>query len=150
MGANKRAQDRNGDESGDGAGAGTATGVNTRGQTHDGNGNGSGEGHESSSGDGDGDVDGNGNENEDRIEEGGREAKKRIKPHKNYRRHVGNGGDFGGKGRKRLKERVGPVAGNPDNLENNKEAGEGEQCTQDWVFVRSIIDLPSGGSMRRA
>ena len=128
MGANKGAQDGNGDGSGDGAGAGTATGIKTRGRIHDGNGNGSGEGHESSSGDGDGDVDGNGNE--DTIEEGGREAKKRIKPHKKYRCHVGNGGDLGGKGEKRLKERVGPVAGNPDNLENNKEAGEGAQCTQ--------------------
>ena len=32
----------------------------------------------------------NGNENEDRIGEGGREAKKRKKPHKSCRRHVGN------------------------------------------------------------
>ena len=32
--------------------------------------------------------------------------------------------------KKRRKERAGPVAGNPDNLEKNKEAGEGAQGTQ--------------------
>ena len=34
-----------------------------------------------------------------------------------------NGGELGGKRKKRIKERVGPVAANPDNLEINKEAG---------------------------
>ena len=34
-----------------------------------------------------------------------------------------NGGDLGGKRKKCRKERVGPVAANPDNLESNKEAG---------------------------
>ena len=51
--------------------------------------------------------------------------KKRKKPHKTCRRHVGNGGDLGGKRKKCRKEKVGPVASNPDNLENNKEAGGG-------------------------
>ena len=63
----------------------------------DGNGGGSGDGNESISGDGNGDEDGNGNRNEDRIGEGGREAKKRKKPHKTCSRHVGNGGDMGRK-----------------------------------------------------
>ena len=54
---------------------------------------------------------------------GGREAKKRKKPHKSCRRHVGNGGDLGGKRKTRRKERVVPVAAKPDNLESNKEAG---------------------------
>ena len=52
----------------------------------------------------------------------GREAKKRKKPKNSCRRHVGNGGDLGGKMKKFRKERVGPVAANPDNLESNKEA----------------------------
>ena len=65
------------------------------GQIQDGNGDRSGDGNESNSGDGNGDKDGNGNE--DRIGEGGEKAKKRKKPHKTCRRHVGNGGDFGGK-----------------------------------------------------
>ena len=86
-----------------------------------GNGDGSGDGNESSSGEGNEDED---NGNEDMIGEGGREAKKRRKPHKSCKRRVGNGGDLGGKRKKRRKERVGPVAANPDNLENNKEAGE--------------------------
>ena len=38
--------------------------------------------------------------------------------------------DLGGKRKKRRKERVGPVALNPDNLETNKEAGGGAQGTQ--------------------
>ena len=37
------------------------------------------------------DGNGNGNGNEDRVGEGVGEAKKRKKPHKNWRRHVGNG-----------------------------------------------------------
>ena len=37
---------------------------------------------------------------------------------------------MGGKKKKRGKERVGPVAAKPDNLENNKEAGGGPQGTQ--------------------
>ena len=32
-------------------------------------------------------------------------------------------GDLGGKKKKCRKERVGPLAANPDNLENNREAG---------------------------
>ena len=36
---------------------------------------------------------------------------------------MGKGGELGGKRKKCRKERVGPVAATPDNLENNKEAG---------------------------
>ena len=76
----------NGDGHGDGAGAGT--GVEVKGD---------GSGNEDSNVDGNRDED---NGNEDRIGEGGREAKKRKKPHKSCRRHVGNGGDIGGKMKK--------------------------------------------------
>ena len=43
-----------------------------------------------------------------------------------------NGRDLGGKRKTRTKERVGPVATNPDNLGNinNKEEGGGAQGTQ--------------------
>ena len=101
------------------------TGVETRGLTQDGNGDGSGDGNESRSGHGNGDEDGNGNGNgnEDRIGEGRGEAKKRKKPHKTCTRDVGNGGDLVGKMKKRRKERGGPIATNPDNLENNKQSG---------------------------
>ena len=75
-----------------------------------------------------GDKDGSGDGNEDGIGEGGREAKKGKKPHKSCRRHVGNGGDLGGKTRRQ--ERVCSVAANSDNLENKKEAGGGAQGTQ--------------------
>ena len=101
--------------------------METRGRTQDGNGDGSGDGNESSSGDGNGDDDGNGDGNEDSIGEGGRETKKRKKPHKSCRRHVGNGEDISGKREKRKQKRVGPVAANPDNLENNKDAGGGHK-----------------------
>ena len=104
--------------------------METRGQTQDGNGDGSGDGNESSNGDGNRDKDGNGNGNKDRIGESGREVKKQKKPHKSCRRHVGNGGDLGGKRKKRRNERVGSVAASPDNLENNKEAEGGAQGTQ--------------------
>ena len=80
------------------------------------NGDGSGDENESSSGDGNGDEDENGGGNEDGIEEGGGKAKKRKKPHKSCRRHVNNGGDFGGKMGKRRQERVDLVAADPDNL----------------------------------
>ena len=60
------------------------------------------------------------------IGEDGGEAKKRKKPHKTCRRHVGNGGDSE---KKRREERVSPVAANPENLEDNKEAGEKAQGT---------------------
>ena len=52
------------------------------------------------------------------------------KPHKSCRCNVGNGGDFGGNRKTRTQERVCPVAANPDNSENNKEAGGGAQGTQ--------------------
>ena len=60
---------------------------------------GNGDGSKVSSGDENGDDD-NRNGNEDRIGEGGREAKKRKKPENSCRRHVGNGGDLGGKSKK--------------------------------------------------
>ena len=108
---NEAAQDGNGDGSGDVAGAGTGTGVGTRSRTPDRNGD-----------------DDNGNEN--RIGEGGREGKKRKKPHNSCRRRAGNGGDTGGNKKKSRKERVGSVAANPDYLGSNKEAGGGAQGAQ--------------------
>ncbi|CAM9571103.1 unnamed protein product, partial [Ascophyllum nodosum] len=93
-------------------------------------------GNESSSGDENGNEGrgghGNGDGNEDGIGEGRREAKKSKKPHKSCRRHVGNGGDLGGK-RKNVQERVGSVAADPDNLENSKEVGGEAQGTQGLV-----------------
>ena len=129
MEANEGAQDGNEDgnedRSGDRAGTETGARVETRGRTQDGNGDGSRDGNESNSRDENGDEDGNGNGNEDRIGESGRETKKRQKSHKSCRRHVGSGGDLAGKGVKCRKERAGPVASDPDHLENNKEAGGG-------------------------
>ena len=127
---NKGSQYGNEDGSGDGAGTGSGTGVETRGLTQDGNGDGSGDGNESSSGDGDGDEDENRGRNENGIGESGREANKRKKPHKSCRRHMRNGGDLGGKRKKRRQERVGSVAANPDNLDNIKEAEGEAQGTQ--------------------
>ena len=51
--------------------------------------------------------------------------KRGVRTRKNScRRQVENGGDFGGKRKKRRrKERVGPVVANSDNVESNKEAG---------------------------
>ena len=63
--------------------------------------------------------------NEDRIGEGGKEAKKRKKPHKSCRSDVGNGVDFGGKGKNVDKKGLVRVVANPGNLENSKKA-EGE------------------------
>ena len=124
---NEGAQDENG--GGSGGGAGTGTGVETRRRTPDGNGDGNGDGSEDSSGGGNGDED-NGNGNEDRIGEGEREAKKHKKPQSSCRRHVGNGGNLGGKSKQYRKERVSPVAANPDNLESNEEARGGAQGTK--------------------
>ena len=108
---------------------GTGTRVETRRRAPDGRGDGNGDGSEDSTGDGNGDED-NGNRDEDMIGEGGREAKKHKKPQNSCRRHVGNEGDWGGKRKKYRKERVGPVAANPDNLEINTEARGGAQGTQ--------------------
>ena len=80
-------------------------------------GNGSGDGNENSGGNGNGDG------VEDRIGEGRGEGKKRKKPHKNFRRDVGNGRDLGVKRKKRRRESIGSVAADPDNLENRKEQG---------------------------
>ena len=60
--------------------------VETRRRTQDGNRGWNGDGDESSSGDGNEDEDGNGDGNENRIGEGGRQTKKRKKPHKHCRR----------------------------------------------------------------
>ena len=117
----ERGRERGQGEDGDG------TGVETRRRTPDENGDGNGDGSEDSSGDGNGDED---NGNEERIGEGGKEVKKRKKPQNNCRRQVGNGGDLGGKREKCRKERAGPVAANPDNLESNKGAEGGAQGTQ--------------------
>ena len=43
---------------------------------------------------------------------------------------MGNRRDLDGKRKKCRKERVGPVAANPDNLESNKEAVEGAKGIQ--------------------
>ena len=55
---------------------------------------------------------------------------KRKKPHNTCRRHVRKGGDLSAKRGKCRQERIGPVAANPDNLENDKEAGGEAQGTQ--------------------
>ena len=123
--ANEGAQDGNGDGSGDGAGTGTGVGIRRR--TPDGNGDGNGNVSEDCSGDGDGDED-NGNEN--RIGEGGRGTKKRMKPQNSCRRRAGNGGDMGGKRKKCRKERAGSVAANSDNLGSYKGAEGGAQGAQ--------------------
>ena len=154
----------NGDEDGDGVG--TRTGVEANEGTQDGNGDGSGDGNESSSGDGNGDEDGNGDSNEDGIGEGGGGSKKRKKPHKSCRRDVRNGGDLGGKRKKRRQGRVGFVAAEPDNLKKSKEAGGEAQGTQGLSknctsrecvsplsrLIRGFCskDSPLGGSMRVA
>ena len=106
--------------------------------------------------------------NEDGVGEGGREAKKRKKPYKSCRGHVGNWGDLGGKREKRRQGRVGSVTANPDTRENSKEAGGEAKGTQGLSkncisrenmsslsrlirgFVISIIDPSLGGSMRVA
>ena len=98
-------------------GTGTGAGMETRTRTQDGNG----DGNEDSSVEGNRDDD-NGSGNENRIGQVGREAKKHKKPKNSCRRHVGNGGDLGEDMKKCRKERDGPVAPNPDNLESNKEA----------------------------
>ena len=100
-------------------------GISTR--TPDGNGDGNGDVSEDCSGDGNGDDD-NGNEN--RIEEGGRGAKKRKKPKNSCRRRAGNEGDTRGKRKKCRKEGVDSEAANSDNLGSNKEAGGGAQGAQ--------------------
>ena len=121
-----------GDGDGDGARAGTGTGVEVNEGAQDRNGGGSGDG----AGTGTGVTrrrtpDGNGDVNEDRIGEGERKATMHKKPQNSCRRQVGNGRDLGGKRKKCRKERVGAVAAIPDNLESNKEAGEGAQGTQE-------------------
>ena len=60
---------------------------------------------------------------------------------------MGNGGDLGGKREKRRKERVGPVAANPDNVENSKEAGGGAQGTQG--LSKNCTSRDSGSPLSR-
>ena len=112
---------RTGAGAGTGTETGTRTGMETRGRTQDGNGNASGDGNESSSGDENKGEDGNGDGKESMIGKGGREPKKRKKPHKCSRRYVQNRGHVGGKRKKRRQQMVGSVADNPDNVENRKE-----------------------------
>ena len=95
MKANVGAQDGNKDRSGDGAGTGTGTGVDSLERTQDGNGDRSRDGNESNREDGNGNEDGK--VDDDKVGENGGEAKKRKKTHKICSRHVGNGGDLGGK-----------------------------------------------------
>ena len=76
------------------------------------------------------DEDSNGDGNEDGIGEGGKEAKKRKKTHKRCRRDVVNGGDLGGKRKKRRQESVTSVAPNSDSLKNSKGARGEAQGTQ--------------------
>ena len=119
----------------------TGTGVETRRRTPDGNddGNddGNGDGSEDSSEDGNEDED-NGNGDKSRIGEGGREAKKRKKLQNSCRRHVGNGRDLGGKREKCRKERVGPVAAKPDNLESEKEERRGHKVLGAQVKIVQV------------
>ena len=116
-------------------GMGTGTGVETRRRIQDGNGDAS----EDSSGDGNRDED---NGNEDRIGEGGREAKKRKKPQNSCRRHaVGNGENLDGKRGKCRKERLGPVAANPDNVDTYKEAGGRHKVNKNFISIESMSPL---------
>ena len=140
---NEGLQNGNGDGSRDGAGTGTGTGVETRRRTQDGDGDGDGDGNKNSSGDETGEEYRDGNA--DRIGEGGREAKKRKKPHQRCKRNVGKGGDLGGKRKICRKERVDPAAADPDNLENNKEAlgvAKGAQgFNKNWTSRESVSPL---------
>ena len=82
---------------------------------------------------------------------------------------MGNGGDLDGKRKKCRKERVGPVAANPNNLESKKERKQrGEhkvlraqvrivqvEKVRPLCLIRgfrniSIVDPPLGGPMRVA
>ena len=47
------------------------------------------------------------------------------------------------------KERVGPVAANPDNLENNKEAGGGARGTQGLSKTLQVECVPFVASDQR-
>ena len=134
---NEGAKDGNEDGSRDEAGTGTGAGVETRRRTPDGNGDGNGDGSEDSSGDGNGNEE-NGNGNEDRFGEGERVVKKRKKPQNSCRRHAGKGADLGGKREKCRKERVGPVAAKPDNLESNKESGGGHKVLRTQVRIVQV------------
>ena len=60
------------------------------------------------------------------------------KPQNSCRRHVGNGGDLGGKRKKCGKERVGQVAANPGNLESNKEEGEEHKVLRAQVRIVQV------------
>ena len=54
---------------------------------------------------------------------------------------MGNGGDSGETRKICTKERVGPVAVNPDNLNSNKEAGGGVQGT--WGLSKNCTSRES-------
>ena len=107
---------------------GTATGVETPRQTQDGNEDLSGDRNESKKGDRNGTRMGTGKG----TMIGSRRVQERRRSGRNRTRVVDamwETGEtwVGGKRGKRRKERVGPVAANPDNLENNKEAGGGHK-----------------------
>ena len=110
---------------GDGAGTvTTGTGVETRGRTQDGNGDGNRDGSENSSGDGNEDADGSGNEDTmRRVEE------ERRKSTRNRTRVVDamweTGETWVERGKNVENKGFGPIAANPDNLENKKDVGGG-------------------------
>ena len=127
----------NGHEDGDGAAVGTGTGVNVNEGAQDGNGNGS----------GDGAGTGTGTEARTVAEMGtGRRitrmgtrigsgrAKERRRSARNRKKALDAMWEMGEtcvereKHQPGRKERVGPVAANPDNLESNKEAGGGHKA----------------------
>ena len=60
------------------------------------------------------------------------------KPQNSCRRHVGNGGDLGGKRKKCGKERVRQVAANPSNLESNKEEGEEHKVLRAQIRIVQV------------
>ena len=88
------------------------------------------------------------------IGEGGREAKKRKKPHRSCRCHMENGGDLGGK-RKKTRTRKGQtssVAANQNNRENRKGArgetqgiyGLKKNCTRRVSRKKQLLRLIRG------
>ena len=60
-----------------------------------------------------------------------------------------NGGDLGGKRKKPRKERVGQVAANPENLENNMEAGGEAEGTQGSIVSKNCTSRESVSPLSR-
>ena len=68
---------------------------------------------------------------ETRTGSGGRRSgEKRKKPNMSCRRDAVNGGDLGGKRKKRRQERASSVVADPDNLDNCKGGGREAQGTR--------------------